>query len=34
VDVDLGKLIDKLRVAEVPDTAKWLDQAKFNLSAT
>ena len=34
VDVDLDKLIEKLRVAEIPDTAKWLDQAKFNLSAT
>lgn len=34
VDADLGKLIDKLRVAEAPDTGKWLDQAKLNLSAT
>ena len=34
VDVDLDKLIEKLRVAEIPDTAKWLDQARFNLSAT
>lgn len=34
VDADLGRLIDRLQAAEAPDTGKWLDQAKFNLSAT
>jgi uncharacterized protein (TIGR00730 family) len=29
VDADLVKLIDKLRVSEAPDTAKWLDRAKL-----
>ncbi|MBL0122363.1 MAG: TIGR00730 family Rossman fold protein [Betaproteobacteria bacterium] len=33
-DADLGQLINKLRASEVPDAGKWLDQAKFNLSAT
>ncbi len=33
VDADLGTLIEKLRVMEAPDAGKWLDQAKFNLSA-
>lgn len=34
VEADLGKLIDKLRASEAPDAGKWLDQAKYNLSAT
>lgn len=34
VDEDLSQLIDKLRASEAPDAGKWLDQAKFNLSAT
>ena len=29
VDSDLVTLIDKLRAAEAPDTAKWLDRAKL-----
>ena len=33
VDTDLLKLIDTMQSAVAPDTAKWLDQAKFNLSA-
>ena len=34
VDADLSALIKQLEKAEAPDTGKWLDQAKFNLSAT
>ena len=34
VDADLRQLIEKLRVMEAPDTGKWLDQAKFNLSTS
>ena len=34
VDADLRQLIKKLQAAEAPDTAKWLDQAKLNLSLT
>ena len=34
VDADLKQLIGKLQASEAPDTGKWLDQAKFNLSAT
>lgn len=34
VDADLRRLISKLQAAKAPDTGKWLDQAKFNLSAT
>ena len=33
VDTDLKQLIRKLEVAEAPDTGKWLDNAKLNLSA-
>lgn len=33
VDTDLKQLIAKLRAAEAPDTGKWLDSAKLNLSA-
>ena len=34
VDADLRALIEQLAAAEAPDAGKWLDQAKFNLSAT
>lgn len=34
VDADLARLIATLRSTEAPDGGKWLDQAKFNLSAT
>ena len=33
VDTDLKQLIGKLQDAEAPDTGKWLDTAKLNLSA-
>lgn len=33
VDTDLKQLIAKLRAAEAPDTGRWLDSAKLNLSA-
>ncbi len=33
VDTDLKQLIAKLQAAEAPDTGKWLDSAKLNLSA-
>ena len=34
VNADLRQLINQLQTAEAPDAGKWLDQAKFNLSAT
>ena len=33
VDTDLKNLIGKLQAAEAPDTGKWLDNAKLNLSS-
>ena len=32
VDVDLSKLLDKMRVSEAPDTAKWLDGHKREMT--